>query len=294
MSERATIPNPTPSAMPPEANPAPAAGTENNGAPAPSTPPERPEWLPEKFKDAEQMAAAYAELEKKLSGGDTTDPDPNAAGEGGDKDGAGGGKDAADEKAGGDEEVSYGKAVDIALEAAGLTPKGIWQEYQDNEGKLTDETYAKLEEAGYPRAMVDAYQRGLAGESADSQVASDAEIKAIKDSVGGEEAFNQMVEWAKTGLSAEDLATYNKIVSEGDPATAKMAVEALHGWYTAAEGKDPSLIQSGGRPGMDVFKSAQAAVDAMAEARRSKDPAKIKEVEQKMLRSNVFLGGVSQ
>ena len=29
---------------------------------------QRPDWLPEKFKDAEQMAEAYAHLEKKLGG----------------------------------------------------------------------------------------------------------------------------------------------------------------------------------------------------------------------------------
>jgi predicted membrane-bound mannosyltransferase len=31
--------------------------------------PDRPDWLPEKFESAEAMAAAYAELEKKMGGG---------------------------------------------------------------------------------------------------------------------------------------------------------------------------------------------------------------------------------
>ena len=34
---------------------------------------ERPTWLPEKFNSAEDMAKSYSELEKKLSGGGTSE-----------------------------------------------------------------------------------------------------------------------------------------------------------------------------------------------------------------------------
>ena len=49
-----------------EAGAAPIPAPSNEPAAAPSG--DRPSWLPEKFKSAEDMAKAYSELEKKQGG----------------------------------------------------------------------------------------------------------------------------------------------------------------------------------------------------------------------------------
>lgn len=264
-------------------------------APASQTQPEqeqpqgsdqRPEWLPEKFKSPEQMAQAYAELERKLHGNSTEETPSEETPAEQPKDNP---EDTPeDENKSEDEqtsEVTYGKAVDSALEQVGLKPADVWQEFQDNQG-LTDETYAKLEEAGYPRSVVDAYVS-----SAQSQrERSESEAAEIMDVAGGQTGYQDMVSWAKDNLSEDQIASFNSMVTSGDGWQAKAAVQALHAQYSKSEGTEPNLAMGGNPPAKDTFRSAKEASTAMREARASGDPAKVRDVEQKMLRSNVFAG----
>jgi hypothetical protein len=280
VAETATIPVEEAGAHAPASTPAEQQQPQAGGD-------QRPEWLPEKFKSPEQMAAAYAELEKRLHGGDQkpaeqetpTDDKPEETDkttEGGDDD------DAPD----GDQEVSYGKAVDSALEGVGLTPQGVWEEFQQNQS-LTDETYKKLEDAGYPRSVVDAY----IGSAQAERQRTETEFNEIRELAGGEQGYSDMVSWARENLSEEQIKSFNTMVTSGDTWQAKAAVQALHAQYSQSEGKEPKLTMGGQPPKADTFRSAKEASVAMREARASGDPAKIRDVEQKMLRSNVFAGG---
>lgn len=241
---------------------------------------QRPEWLPEKFKTPEQMAQAYAELERRLGGQGNEEKAPETEEQTPSETDETKTEDKPEEKT---EEVSYGKAVDSALEGVGLKPADLWQEYQDNQG-LTDQTYTKLEEAGYPRSVVDAFIQSSQQTTQQTQ-ADAAEVMSV---AGGEDGYKSMVDWAKGNLSQEEIQSFNAMVTSGNTWQAKAAVQALHAQYTAAEGKEANLTMGGNAPKADVFQSAVEASRAMAEARASKDPAKIKAVEQKMLRSNVF------
>jgi len=94
--------------------------------------PDRPEWLPEKFATVEDMAKAYAELEK--------------------------GKSAPKEVA---------EAAEEAVEKAGLDMDALSAEYADK-GELTPESLAALSEAGITPEMVNSY---IAGQTAQSDAA---------------------------------------------------------------------------------------------------------------------------
>ena len=85
---------------------------------------ERPEWLPEKFDDAEDMAKAYGELEKKL------------------------GSDKADEDVA---ETEPTESNDMIVEAS--------KEFFEK-GELTDDTYESLAKLGLNRELVDSYAAG--------------------------------------------------------------------------------------------------------------------------------------
>lgn len=274
MAETATIPVEEAGAY------APASETPNPEQANPQGGDQRPDWLPEKFKTAEQMAQAYSELERKLSGGaeeKAPEETPEAETKTDDET-----EEKPEDKT---EEVTYGKAVDSALEGVGLKPADIWQEFQDNQG-LTDETYTKLENAGYPRSVVDGY----IGNAQAERQRSDAEYADIRQIAGGDEGYTDMVAWAKDNLTPEQAQSYNAMVTSGDTWQAKAAVQALHAQYSQAEGKEPKLTMGGSQPKADAFASAVEASRAMGEARKSGDPARIREVEQKMLRSNVFAG----
>lgn len=90
-------------------------------------PAERPAWLPEKFKTAEEFAKSYSELEAKLSTPAPKTPDEAAK----------------------------------VVEKAGLDLPKLYAEFASNEGKLTDESLSALEKAGVSKETIDLHIKGL-------------------------------------------------------------------------------------------------------------------------------------
>ena len=155
---------------------------------------ERPEWLPEKFGSAEEMAKAYGELETKLG-----QPKEEAVEE-------------ATEEA---TEVNYETAVNNAS-----------AEYAEK-GELSEETYKSLEGQGLSKLMVDNY---IAGQQA---IAIQNQMEITKD-IGGAEEYQKMSTWAGEALSDEDLQAYNETVENGSVAQAKFAIKSLYREYQEA------------------------------------------------------------
>jgi hypothetical protein len=108
---------------------------------------ERPEWLPEKFDDAEDMAKAYAELEKKL------------------------GSDKADEDVATTEPT---ESNDLIVEAS--------KEFFEK-GELTDDTYESLAKLGLNRELVDSYAAGQAALTENQQLAIKGEAGTDYDAM---------------------------------------------------------------------------------------------------------------
>ena len=139
---------------------------------------QRPDWLPEKFKNVEQMAEAYSHLEKKLSSGESEEQAP------------------VEETT---EEAPQAEASDVkqAVENAGVDFNSLQSEYDEN-GKLSDEAYNKLSEAGFPQDLVNSWIQGQEALANNYQ-------NAIYDSVGGEDNYQQMTKWAGDNLSESEI-----------------------------------------------------------------------------------------
>lgn len=271
---------------------APVAGPDAPVAdPAPTTG-DRPEWLPEKFATPEAFAAAYSALEKKQSAAGAEADAGDAAGADDAEAAADDGTPAEDATADDDSEgedvtpVSYGKAVDTALEAAGLKPGDVNAEYVEK-GALSDDTYAKLEAAGFTRAVVDTYVQGFQNQAANANATEAATLAEVKALAGGDENYTQMMQWASTNMSEADRKAYNTVMDSGDVGMIKLAVQGMHAQFVAADGVEPKLLEGGGPGGSSTFGSWKEMETAMTKARASGDPAQIKAVEQKALRSNL-------
>jgi uncharacterized protein YbaA (DUF1428 family) len=225
---------------------------------------ERPEWLPEKFKSVEDMAKAYSELEKKMS---------NPASE----------KTDTEEKTNDTPDPETASATEVAdvLDKAGVDFNSLQNEYSE-EGKLSEQAYEKLEKAGFPKSLVDSW---IAGQQA---MANDMQSQVF-GSVGGEENYNQMVEWAADNLPQADIDSFNKAVDSGDINMINFAVNGLAARYRSEVGTEPRLIQgeTSGTSG-GSFQSAAELTAAMRDPRYQKDPAYRKSVADKLQRSNVF------
>ena len=224
---------------------------DENGADA-----QRPSWLPEKFKTPEDMARAYAELEKKQSQGKPKDPP-------------------ADDKAGDD----AAQAANDAVESAGLDMGSLQAEY-DETGELSEASYEALAKAGIPKEMVDDYIAGLEARAA-------VYSSTVKSIVGGDEAYEAMIEWAKSNLTDEEIDAYDEAVNSYDTGKAKAAVQGLNARMQLAEGAPPQRQLNGRGTSSDVYES-QAQIEAdMNDPRYASDEAFRQKVYAKMARSNI-------
>lgn len=228
---------------------------------------ERPEWLPEKFNSAEEMALSYRELERKLSSGDTpNNPDKDQAQEG------------VEEPAPVSEEVSE---VSDYLEGQGVDFDSMQNTYAET-GEITEENYADLEKAGLPKSLVDQW---IAGQEA----VANASVNSVMDTVGGREAYTNMTSWASDNLSEMEIATFNKAIDSGDRDLQIMAIEGIQNKYHSVEGRQPNLMQGQAAPQTGGgFASVAELTAAMSDPRYSKDSAYRQDVTSRLAKSNIL------
>ena len=213
---------------------------------------DRPQWLDEKFESPEDLAKAYQELQTKQSQGE--------------------GEEEAEEEA---EEVEEEKGEsNETIAAASLE----WHET----GELSEDTYDSLKNAGIPREMVDSY---IAGQTA----MVDSEADAVKNEVGGADAYSAMLDWAGDNFSPDEIEAYNSMVESGNLTQAKVAAKGLYAQYVSAGGKPPQLSQ-GTTSGSAVkpFSSTVQITQAMSDPRYKSDPAFRQSVQDRIEISNVI------
>ena len=221
---------------------------------------DRPEWLPEKFKDPADMAKAYSELEKKLGQPKeeaTEEPEQSET-------------EAEDKEEQTEENVS--EAYQTIAEAS--------KEFFENDGQLSEETYNSLEKAGLPRDLVDSY---AAGQQALLQ-SEEAEIKGVAG-----DQYDAMAEWANENLPQEEIDAFDEAVTGGTINQAKLAVQGLYARYQNATGSKPKLTH-GNLSGTSTmpFKSMQELARAQSDPRyRSGDKAYHEEIDRRLSVSNI-------
>lgn len=221
---------------------------------------DRPEWLPEKFKSAEDMAQAYSELEKKLGQPKeeaTEEPEQSEA-------------EVENKEEQAEENVS--EAYQTIAEAS--------KEFFENDGQLSEETYNALEKAGLPRDLVDSYAAG-------QQALLQSEEAQIQSVANGQ--YDAMAEWANENLPQEEIDAFDEAVTGGTVQQAKLAVQGLYARYQNATGSSPKLTQGNvAGPSAMPFKSMQELARAQSDPRyRSGDKAYHEEIDRRLAVSNI-------
>lgn len=179
-----------------------------------------PAYIPEKFRSAEDpaaaLAAAYAELEKKLGAGTPpaeTPPPPNP-------------------------EAPAETPPQPNPEAPQTGLAKFAAEFE-KEGKLSDESYKELEKLGIDRVFVDNYIAGV------QAVVSQRQTE-LQQAVGGAEAYEQMMAWGAANLTKAEQDAYDAALSTGDMDKIKAAAAAIHKKFTDANGQNPQVVVEGG------------------------------------------------
>ena len=210
----------------------------------------RPDWLPEKFKDAEELAKAYGELEKQFSSRTQEEVKPEPT-----------------------QKVSE----------QGMVLDTYYDEFA-KDGSLSEKSYQALEKThGLSKELVDGYIEG-------QKAIGDAHTQTVHDTVGGKEKYAELLDWAGKNLSEKEQTAFNKIVDGGNIDEAKFAVQGLMTRAGMVHNpKQPELFEgTSDVPTKDSFESVRQVTDAMQDARYDKDPAYRKKVTDKLARSTVI------
>ena len=220
----------------------------------------RPEWLPEKFNSPEDLSKAYGELEKQF-----TQSRQEAS---------------SNQETESSEEVPSGEAeAREAVSDAGLDFDAMQQEFADS-GELSDKTYKDLEAKGIPKEMVDAY--------VDGQMAkAEAYTNEIYGFAGGEEAYQEMSEWASENLSDSEIDAFNDAITSGNESQARLAIDGMASRYRDNGGAEPSLVGGKASASVDTYQSWAQVTKDMGTTEYKKDPAFREMVEKKLSRSTI-------
>lgn len=260
----ATVQSPAPEPAPAQAPQAPASPPPQSPPQAPDQAPagdqQRPAWLPPKFKDAEQLAKAYAELEKRLGGQPAKDTQP--------------------QKPGAADRAEPTTQEQLAIRQAGLDADALADEFLRT-GKVSDESYAKAEKLGLNKAFVDNF---VAGQAA----LVERQTAELYSEVGGQEEFAKVSAWAKANLSAREIAAIDQATQNGSMDLAKIALRGLFARYQAAVGRAPNLVSGEPANANTGYRSQAEVTAAMRDRRYSTDPAYRAEVEARLRAGSPF------
>ena len=219
-----------------------------------------------KYKNTEDLEAAYLSLQKKL-GQEEQDYEESDEGY------------AEEEES--DEEVSdEAPAVSLINEAS--------EEYYANDGQLSEETISRFSEMS-SQDLVNAYLEIQANNPQAPQQAvemSEAQVNSVQNAAGGEANYNRVVEWAASNLPDAQIDAFDSVVDSGNPAAIGIAFQGLQRQYE--ESNEGRMLQ--GKPAgnsNDIFRSQAELVAAMGDPRYENDPAYRADIVQKLEQSDL-------
>lgn len=244
--------------------------SEVNPNAMPETGPQRPEYIPEKFWDAEKgevnienLAKSYGELEKSRS----APKEEPAAAEGEAEDASKDGK------------ITKPKAEEGEGEENPLTAlmSKMQTEYGEA-GSVTDETIEALSKAGIPPEIVQTYLKGV-------EMISQSTVSEIQGYVNGSENYQAMSKWAAEALSDAELDSFNNALDNAE--LRETAVRGLYARYQAANPSEGALRAPNGpsAPAGDVYQNKDELLADQRNPKYHTDAAFRNQVMEKLARS---------
>tara|TARA_B100001094_G_scaffold24_1_gene18 strand:+ start:1451 stop:2206 length:756 start_codon:yes stop_codon:yes gene_type:complete len=209
-----------------------------------------------KYENAEQLEAAYLELQKKLGSANRNDEAPEQ------------------------EPEEPEETVDESNKSS-LFDR-LWDE---SKGDYSEDTLKELAESK-PEDLAKMYLDYRSANS--SKQMTEESAQALMKSVGGDKAYADMMQWAGQNMSESEIDMYDSVMDSGNINAAYFAMQALSFKYKDSVGVEGELLQ--GRAASETtkgFKSQAEVVTAMQDPRYDRDPAYRQEVMAKLERSNV-------
>ena len=212
------------------------------------------QMLAGKYKNAEELESAYLELQKKL-GADGEEPEEQVE----DQESEETDSDLFDRLWEG--ELNDEFSDEILEELSNADPTDLAQMHLD---------YRRQMEANTPEPM------------------TEETATQLKDMVGGEGEYTNLLGWAKDNFTEQEIEMYDSIMESGNTQAAFFAVQALALRYQDSIGTEGELIQ--GRAATDSangFRSQAELVNAMNDPRYERDAAYRNDIMRKLELSDI-------
>ena len=117
---------------------------------------------------------------------------------------------------------------------------------------------------------------------------TEAQADQLYKMVGGEKAYDSMMEWAGQNLSNEEIEMYDSVMGAGSANSIYFAVQALSNKYSDAVGSEGQLLTGRGSAESNaVFRSQSELIQAMNDPRYDNDPAYRSDVMAKLENSDL-------
>ena len=215
-----------------------------------------------KYKNAQELEQGYIELQKKLGEGEGEEEEYE--GEEG------------EEEYEGEEGEEDGSILDE-----------LW-EYEINNEEFHEDAVAELQQMD-PVDLANLhieYRKQVEEEGVGAKDFTEAEMTELKGVVGGDENYQNMLQWAGANLNQQEIDMFDAVMQRGDALGAFFAIRSLAYRYNDAAGYEGKML-TGNAPKTSgsQYRSQQEVIQAMSDPRYESDPAYRKDVMDKLTRS---------
>ena len=213
-----------------------------------------------KYKNAQELEQGYIELQKKLGEGETEEPVAEAE----------------EEEYEGEEGEEDGSILDE-----------LW-EYEINNEEFHEDAVAELQQMD-PVDLANLhieYRKQVEEEGVGAKDFTEAEMTELKGVVGGDENYQNMLQWAGANLNQQEIDMFDAVMQRGDALGAFFAIRSLAYRYNDAAGYEGKML-TGNAPKTSgsQYRSQQEVIQAMSDPRYESDPAYRKDIMDKLKRS---------
>jgi hypothetical protein len=226
---------------------------------------EQDQLLAGKYQNAEELERAYIELQRKLGDSDEGDEEEVFEDDG---------------EVSEETETEYSEAQTLISNAS--------QEYAET-GQISDEMFEQFGEMS-SQELVEAYMNIQANApEAVADELSESEVNSIKNSVGGDQAYDSVMQWAGENLDPDQVDAFDNIIATGNSTAIQMMVNGLKAQYDSSNGYEGRMLsgKSANTGSSDVFRSQAELVSAMSDSRYESDPAYRNDLLEKLDRSDL-------
>jgi len=226
---------------------------------------EQEQLLAGKYTNAEELEKAYMELQRKLGDSDEGDEEEVSEDEGEEVE---------------ETEAEYTEAQTLISNAS--------QEYAET-GNISDEMMEQFGQMS-SQDLVEAYMNIQANApEVEVDELSESEVNTIKNSVGGDQAYDNVMQWAGENLDPDQVDAFDNIIATGNSTAIQMMVNGLKAQYDSSNGYEGRMLsgKSANDSSSDVFRSQAELVAAMSDSRYESDPAYRNDLLEKLDRSDL-------